>query len=106
MLATLVAQQGFAVETAKDGAEAIDRITSDAGYNLILLDIMMPKVDGFAVLQHMKQRQPELLSRTIIASALPEAEIRTKVTVPVCRVHVKPFDLSRLIADIRNCTTG
>lgn len=106
MLATLVAQQGFAVETARDGAEAIDRISSDGDYNLILLDIMMPRVDGYAVLQHMKQSQPQLLSRTIIASALPEVEIRTKVNHPVCNVHVKPFDLSRLIADIRKCTTA
>ena len=103
MLATVVAQEGFSVETAKDGAEAIDRLSSNGGYNLILLDIMMPGVDVYAVLRHIKESKPELLSRTIIASALSEAEIRTKVSDPVCRVHVKPFDLGRLIDDIRRC---
>ena len=101
MLATVVAQQGFSVETAKDGAEAINRINDD-GYHLILLDIMMPKVDGYAVLKHMKETRPDLLPRTIIASALPEAEIRSKVSAPVYKVYAKPFDLSRLIEDIRD----
>ena len=102
MLATVVAQQGFSVETAKDGAEAIDRLRVGDDYDLILLDIMMPRVDGYAVLRHIKTINPELLQRTIIASALPEAEIRSKVSDDVYKVHVKPFDLSRLIADIRD----
>lgn len=101
MLATVVEHQGFRVETAKDGAEAIDRLEHD-GYSLVLLDMMMPRVDGFAVLRHMKATRPDLLRRTIIASALSEAEIRSRVEGPVYKVHVKPFDIGRLIDDIRN----
>ena len=42
------------VETAADGEEALDRIWGDT-YNLVLLDIMMPKVDGLAVLREMRE---------------------------------------------------
>lgn len=103
LLATLVSQQGYDVETAADGAEAIQHIDAD-GYTLVLLDLMMPRVDGYAVLRHIKDSRPSLLRCTIIASAVPEKEILSRVADPVYKVHVKPFDLSRLIADIRSCS--
>jgi DNA-binding response OmpR family regulator len=105
LLATVVEHQGFAVETAKDGAEAIDRLEHD-GYSLVLLDMMMPRVDGFAVLRHIRATRPDLLRCTIIASALSEAEIRSKAGQPIYKVHVKPFDMGRLIADIRSCAVA
>ena len=101
LLATLVEHQGYAVDTATDGAQAIRRIDDD-GYALVLLDLMMPRVDGFAVLRHMRESKPELLGRTIIASAVPEREIFNKVSDPVYKIHMKPFDMTRLIADIRS----
>ena len=102
LLATLVAYQGYDVETAKDGQEAIDRLLGD-GYSLVLLDLMMPKVDGYSVLRHIRETNPTLLRCTIIASAVPEREILNKVAEPVYKIHMKPFDMSQLIADIRSC---
>ena len=105
MLATLVARQGYHVETARDGEEAIRCLDAD-GYSLILLDIMMPRVDGYTVLRHIKESNPDLLRCTIIASAVPEQEILSKIAEPVYKIHVKPFDMARLIADIRGCSTS
>ena len=102
LLATIVERQGFSVDTASDGAEAIDRLDAD-GYNLVLLDLMMPRVDGYSVLRHIKESQPDLLRCTIIASAVPEREILSRVPEPVYKIHIKPFDMSRLIADIQSC---
>jgi DNA-binding response OmpR family regulator len=105
MLAKVVERQNLDVDTARDGVEAIERIDDD-GYSVILLDLMMPRVDGFGVLQHMRAHHPDKLRCTIIASAVPESEILRKFDLPVYRIHAKPFDMSRLIADIRECTTG
>lgn len=102
LLATLVARQGYSVDTASDGEEAIERLDDDR-YALVLLDLMMPRVDGYAVLKHIKEWNPDLLRCVIIASAVPERDILAKVAEPVYKVHVKPFDLSRLIEDIRSC---
>lgn len=44
---------GYGVETAFDGQEALDKVKSTA-YDLILLDLVMPNVDGFTVLETMK----------------------------------------------------
>src|SRR6185369_1231144 len=103
MLAKVVERQNLAVETARDGAEAIERIDKNGGYALIILDLMMPKVDGFAVLRYMQQHHPDLVRCTIIASAVPESEILKKFDGGVFRIHAKPFDMSQLIDDIRKC---
>ena len=102
LLATLVAQHGYSVVTASDGREAIRKIDAN-GFSLVLLDLMMPRVDGYAVLRHIKEAKPDLLRCSIIASAVPEKEILSKVVEPVYKIHPKPFDMTRLITDIQSC---
>ena len=102
MLAKIVERQNMRVDEARDGAEAIDRIDQD-GYCVILLDLMMPRVDGFAVLRHMRDHHRTKLDRTIVASAIPESEIMKRFDTPVYRIHSKPFDILRLVGDIREC---
>ena len=102
MLAKVVERQNLAVDTARDGAEAIQRIDANE-YAVILLDLMMPRVDGYGVLKHMNANCPEKLGCTIIASAVPESEILKRFNLPVFRIHAKPFDLGKLIEDIKEC---
>jgi DNA-binding response OmpR family regulator len=102
MLSKVVERQNFTVDTARDGEEAIARIAED-GYSLILLDLMMPRVDGYAVLRYMQEHKAEDLACTIIASAVPERDVISRFAVPVFRIHTKPFDMAQLIADVRRC---
>ena len=103
MLTKIVERQDLEVDAARDGEEAIQRIAGD-GYSIILLDLMMPRVDGFGVLKYMHEHHPEKLSRTIVASAIPESEILRRFNHPVYRIHTKPFDVQRLIADVQSLT--
>ncbi|HEX9460051.1 MAG TPA: response regulator [Thermoanaerobaculia bacterium] len=102
MLSMIVRHQGISVDTARDGGEAIESLDRD-GYNVVVLDLMMPRVDGYAVLEHMRAHQPELLPCTILATAVPERDVRHNLQDDVYMVHAKPFDLQRFIADIRHC---
>jgi DNA-binding response OmpR family regulator len=102
MLAKVVERQNLTVDTARDGVEAIDRIDHN-GYSLIVLDLMMPRIDGYGVLKHLEAHHPEKLGCTIIASAVPESEILKRFEMPVFRIHAKPFDMARLISDIHEC---
>jgi DNA-binding response OmpR family regulator len=102
MLATVVEHNGFDVETARDGREAIARLDDD-GYNVVLLDLMMPYVDGYEVLQHMKNTNPEMLECTIVATAVPQREVARALPHAVYKVHAKPFDLTELLDDVRRC---
>jgi len=102
MLTKIVERQDIEVDVARDGQEAIDRIGED-GYSVILLDLMMPRVDGFQVLEYMSQNHPEKLACTIVASAIPESEVRRRFDGSVYRIHAKPFDMTRLINDVKAC---
>jgi DNA-binding NtrC family response regulator len=102
LLATIVEHQGFDVETARDGNEAIEMLDDD-GYNVVVLDLMMPRVDGYAVLRHMHDTQPGMIGRTIVATAVPEREVARSLHSPVFKVHAKPFDVGQLMDDVRKC---
>ena len=102
MLGRIVEHQGFTVETARDGAEAIERLSAD-GYSVVLLDLMMPNVDGWGVLTWMRAKRPDLIDCTILASAVPEREIARQLVDQVYKVHQKPFDMTELIEDVRRC---
>ena len=103
MLAKVVERQGLEVISARDGVEAIDSLDRER-FSVVVLDLMMPRIDGYGVLQHMKEHHPEALACTIIASAVPESEILRRFDLPVYKIHPKPFDLPKLIDDIRVCT--
>jgi DNA-binding NtrC family response regulator len=102
MLSMIVRHQGISVDTARDGVEAIERLNRD-DYDVVVLDLMMPRVDGYAVLAHMREHQPELLNCTILATAAPERDARRNLKDSIYMVHTKPFDMQQLIADVRRC---
>lgn len=53
----LLTDEGFLVDQAADGETGLQRILQ-GGYNLILLDIMLPKRDGIAILKEVKDKKP------------------------------------------------
>ena len=50
-------EEGHAVEVAKEGAEALDLVLADPEYDLLVLDVMLPGRDGFAVLKTLRERK-------------------------------------------------
>ena len=57
--------EGYEVETAKDGEETLGRL-QQGGYDLILLDIMMPKLDGLGVMDALKKTPPPVPNGPIL----------------------------------------
>ena len=103
MLSRVVEHQGFNVSTGRDGGEAIEQLADGRGYDIVLLDLMMPGVDGFSVLAWMKEQYPSMLDCTIVTTALNHREIARKLADTVYKVHQKPFDMARLMSDVRLC---
>jgi len=54
LLTSLLEQDGHRVDTASDGRQALDRLHDDP-FDLALLDVVMPELDGYGVLAHMKE---------------------------------------------------
>jgi CheY-like chemotaxis protein len=101
LVRTLLVREGFTVDQAADGSEALVRLR-DHCYELIVLDLMMPNVDGYGVVQAVREHAPATLKRIVIMTAALEA-LRNEFPVPVCTVLPKPFDLERLSTVVREC---
>lgn len=61
----ILSAEGYKVETASDGEEALQKIKV-GGYDLILLDIIMPKMDGLSVMRHMENNPPQNPNKCVI----------------------------------------
>jgi DNA-binding response OmpR family regulator len=68
MLAFTLADLGFIVRQAKDGIEALDEL-ADHAPDCIVLDLMMPDMDGFTVLEAMRARKLAPDARVVILSS-------------------------------------
>jgi CheY-like chemotaxis protein len=106
MLVNIIERMNFDVEEARDGAEAIECLDRRDDYDAILLDLMMPRVTGWDVLAHMRSHHPADLRHTIIASAVPPQEIAARTEGSVFGVHPKPFDITRLLQEIRTAAAA
>jgi two-component system response regulator RegX3 len=91
-------REGFAVEIARDGAEALDRF-DDVQPDLVLLDVMLPRLSGIDVCRDLRSRSQV----PIIMVTAKSAEIDTVVGLEVGADDyvTKPYRLRELVARIR-----
>jgi CheY-like chemotaxis protein len=99
-LITALLRSDFAVELASDGGEAIEKLKS-RHYEVILLDLLMPFIDGFAVLDFLKETRPDLLRRTLVVTAsLSTGQMQRVRDYDVFGVIPKPFEVDVLHATV------
>ncbi len=73
LLSRRLQRQGYSVDEARNGSEALDMVALDS-YDLVLLDIMMPVMDGFEVLARMKVDRRMRTIPVVVISALDELD--------------------------------
>ena len=102
LLATRLANEGYAFITAADGEEALKKLRS-AVPDLVLLDINMPKKDGFDVLQEM--RADPLIAHipviVVTATRIAPQDVRLGLGLGADDYITKPFDWRELAARVR-----
>ena len=93
---------GYGVDACCDGAEALEYLDGTE-YDCVVLDIMMPKVDGREVLQSMRRRGSA--APAIFLTALDSVQDRIAgLDLGADDYLVKPFDMDELLARIRAVT--
>lgn len=92
-------QKNYEVDVAEDGESAIEKYTKN-NYNLILLDIMLPKTDGFEVAKHIRRTNKDIPIIFITARSMPEDKI-TGLSIGGDDYIVKPFSMEELILKIK-----
>jgi DNA-binding response OmpR family regulator len=97
LVAKIIERAGFAVDTARDGREAIDK-HNESEYDVLVIDLMMPNIDGYGVVDFLRERggpQPAV----ILVTAADAAAVRKLDGAFVHSVLRKPFDID-VLADL------
>jgi DNA-binding response OmpR family regulator len=91
--------EGFTVDGAADGPEGLLR-AARGGYDLVVLDLLLPRLGGLAVLRELQQRRPEL--PVVIVSARSDLETKLRGFGLGASDYVpKPFSFDELLARVR-----
>lgn len=105
LVTALLREKNWIIRSASDGGQAIDQLQEQT-FDVIVLDLMMPGVDGYGVIRHLRRAAPGLLKRTIILTGFvgkaPE-EIDEK---EIFRLMRKPFQMKDLVEVILTCAEG
>jgi putative two-component system response regulator len=102
LLTALMEAEGYDVVSAADGLEALAHVAATPP-DVILLDIMMPKLDGYAVCRRLKEEAPTRLVPIVLLTALGEEAARIQgIEAGADDFITKPFSRTELRARIRS----
>ncbi|HSJ14958.1 MAG TPA: response regulator [Longimicrobiales bacterium] len=97
----------YAVEVYQDGAAALDRLRTERPVDLILLDIMMPHMNGFEVLSELRQLPGHEQTPVIMLTAKGHATDREQAaSLGASDFLTKPFSPKKLLARIDEIFTS
>ena len=101
VLSSTLKDAGFAVRVAVDGESAIEQMSKGLP-SLILLDVMMPGIDGFETCRRLKENPETLEVPVIFMTALADSEHKAKgLSIGAVDYITKPFNETEVIARIR-----
>lgn len=101
----VLARAGYNIEVASDGVEAVLKLGL-ADYDVIILDLMMPNLDGFSFIETLSHSDPARLKKIIVTSAASPAVIRERLRAAPFAVLPKPFDIGVLVDCVKRCMAG
>jgi DNA-binding response OmpR family regulator len=102
MLSLYFMRYGYHVRTANDGESALDLLENEE-IHLVLLDLMLPRMDGFTVLRQIRERSGDKPPYVIVVSAGASTKDRNLVLELGANEYMpKPFHLMRLLERVQN----
>lgn len=105
LLQAVLRRMKFDVELAEDGAVGLEKVRSSGPFDLILLDLMMPRVNGYEFIDRITaeyQERPHI----IVFTAAGKRGVDKIPADAVCNAILKPFDLEKFIEMITDCLNG
>lgn len=95
----ILSSKGCRVDVARSGAEAID-LVQQAEYDLVLIDLVMPAMDGLETLRRLREIRPALPALTM--TAYPDSPLIKQAEAAGLSVLVKPFEMGELLRHLRS----
>ena len=98
LLLTVLRRRGYRVDAARNGAEALEKMAG-ARHALVVLDLMMPRMSGYELLDHLEKQSSK--PRVLILTAGQEPKVPPTDFV-IGTIH-KPFDIALLLDIVAGC---
>ena len=95
----------FDVELAEDGAVGLEKVQQNGGFDLILLDLMMPRLNGYEFIEKITETYPQKRPHIVVFTAAGKRGVEKIPAEAVCNSILKPFDLDKFIEIISDCIT-
>lgn len=97
MISMILQAEGHDIQEADDGSSALELVEREVP-DVILLDLMMPQMDGWRFLEELRERDLRRRTRVVIVSALSDEATVLRGREEGAHGHlVKPFDLTALV---------
>jgi CheY-like chemotaxis protein len=105
LVCTIVKREGLEVDCAADGAEAIEMLR-EHNYSVLLVDLMMPRVDGFGVIDYVKNHPAPQKPVVLVITAYADQKFKEVDPNIVTGIVRKPFEVADLGNLVRLCVDG
>lgn len=105
LVCTIVEREGLLADCVADGEEAIEKLQENE-YAVILLDLMMPRLDGFAVIDYLRNHPPLHKPVVLVVTAYADQKFKEVDPAVVAGVLRKPFEVADLGNIISLCASG
>ena len=102
LMVAALRREPLEVHSAADGAGALECVR-EHDYAVILLDLMMPRVNGFEFLQTFAELRPNAKPVVIVMTAFDASSVRRLGDLRVQAILHKPFDVEQVVEMIRDC---
>ena len=106
LLQAVLRRMKFDVELAEDGADGLEKLETAGPFDLILLDLMMPRVNGYEFIERVTAQYPDIRPHIIVFTAAGKRGVDKIPASAVCNSILKPFDLDRFIEILGDCLNG
>ncbi len=106
LLQAVLKRLNFDVELAEDGGVGLDKLRRGGAYDLILLDLMMPRVNGYEFIEQISRDYPDQRPHIIVFTAAGKRGVDKIPADAVCNTILKPFDLEKFVDMIGDCLNG
>lgn len=105
LLQAVLRRMKFEVELAEDGAVGLEKVRRNGQFDLILLDLMMPRLNGYEFIERITEEFPGQRPHIIVFTAAGKRGVEKIPADAVCNSILKPFDLETFIEMIRDCVS-
>jgi CheY-like chemotaxis protein len=105
LLQAVLRRMKFEVALAEDGAVGLEKLDQNGQFDLVLLDLMMPRLNGYEFINAINQRDGDR-PHIVVFTAAGRRGVDKIPAHAICNSILKPFDLDKFIDIIAECLSG